>query len=135
MAIDRRTFHELGNNCLCCKIEQNKQMLLNTCTSVVLVVVRRRGSIAPTEIRIRDIFRDMATTTDNLFEAALALSELDRAELVGRLLETLDTETEEGVEAAWVREIDTRVKELETGEVKTVPWEAVRSRLHRTASV
>jgi putative addiction module component (TIGR02574 family) len=77
----------------------------------------------------------MATTTDNLFEAALALSELDRAELVGRLLETLDTETEEGVEAAWVREIDTRVKELETGEVKTVPWEAVRSRLHRTASV
>ena len=85
-------------------------------------------------IDIRDIFRGMAATTDNLFEAALTLSELDRAELVGRLLETLDTETEEGVEAAWVREIEIRVKQLESGEVKTVPWEAVRSQLHRSAS-
>jgi putative addiction module component (TIGR02574 family) len=53
------------------------------------------------------------------------LSELDRLELVGRLLETLDTESEEGVEAAWVQEIESRVKQLESGEVKAVPWQAV----------
>jgi len=67
----------------------------------------------------------LATTTDDLFKAALTLSELDRVELVGRLLETLDTKSEEGVEAAWMHEIESRVKQLESDEVKAVPWQAV----------
>ncbi len=36
---------------------------------------------------------------------------------------------EENVEAAWENEIARRTEELDTGEVKTVPWADLRSRL------
>ena len=73
----------------------------------------------------------MATTSDDLYEAALELDETERAALIGRLLDSLDTEGEEGVEAAWVAEIERRVEELNSGAIEAIPWETVRSRLHR----
>ena len=38
-------------------------------------------------------------------------------------------EVEEGVEAAWVAEIERRVAELDSGTATTVPWEEVKARL------
>jgi len=71
----------------------------------------------------------MASTPKDLYERAMSLNDQDRAELVGLLLETLDTTEESGVEAAWLEEIDRRVAELDSGKVESVPWSEVRARV------
>jgi putative addiction module component (TIGR02574 family) len=73
----------------------------------------------------------MATSRDDIFRHALSLTEEDRAELVAALIDSLDGEPEEGVEEAWRIEIERRARELESGAVKTIPWEVVRARLAR----
>jgi putative addiction module component (TIGR02574 family) len=73
----------------------------------------------------------MAISREDLFRKALALDESDRAELVGLLIDSLDPETEQGVEAAWLQEIDRRARELDSGAVQTIPWEISRERLMR----
>ena len=65
----------------------------------------------------------------DLFKKAADLPEEDRATLAGLLIETLDTEKEEGVEKAWQAEVQRRLSELDSGSVKTVPWESVRARI------
>jgi putative addiction module component (TIGR02574 family) len=64
-----------------------------------------------------------------IFEQALHLDERDRAALASLLIESLDMEVEEGVEAAWLAEIERRVAELDSGAVHTIPWEDVKARL------
>jgi len=66
----------------------------------------------------KDVFRD-----------ATELSEHDRATLAGLLIESLEAEPDPDVEAAWAAEIERRVKEIDAGTVKTIPWEEVRQRL------
>ncbi len=73
----------------------------------------------------------MATSRDELFQAALQLNETERADLIGMLLETLDTETESGVEAAWLEEIEKRIQDIDTGAVNCISWADTRSQLHR----
>ena len=75
----------------------------------------------------------MVTSRDDIFLRALSLSERDRADLIAALIESLDSEVEEGVEEAWRIEIERRAKELESGAVQSIPWEVVRARLGRTA--
>ena len=75
----------------------------------------------------------MATSRDDIFQGALSLAERDRADLIGALIDSLDSEIEEGVEQAWRVEIERRARELESGAVKSIPWEVVRERLARTA--
>jgi putative addiction module component (TIGR02574 family) len=65
-----------------------------------------------------------------LFAEARELSETDRTELAGRLLETVDGEPDADVQAAWAEEIERRIRQLDSGEVKTIPWEEVRARLY-----
>ena len=64
-----------------------------------------------------------------MFEKALDLDERERAMLAGLLLESLDVEVEEGVEAAWVAEIERRTAELDAGAAQAIPWEDVKARL------
>jgi putative addiction module component (TIGR02574 family) len=64
-----------------------------------------------------------------VFRDASELSERDRATLAGLLIESLETEPEPDVEAAWLAEIARRVAEVEAGTVKTIPWDEVRQRL------
>ena len=65
-----------------------------------------------------------------LLEEAVQLSQNDRAELAGRLLETLEGEPEEGVEAAWAEEVERRIRQIDAGEVETIPWKEVRAKMH-----
>lgn len=53
----------------------------------------------------------------------------ERAGLAARLIESLDTEVEEGVEAAWLAEVERRMEELDAGQVQSISWDAVRARL------
>jgi putative addiction module component (TIGR02574 family) len=64
-----------------------------------------------------------------LLDRALRLEEDERADLAGRLLESLDTEVEEGVEEAWRKEVERRMTELDEGVVEPVSWEEVQARV------
>lgn len=73
----------------------------------------------------------MAASKDDIFRTAMGLSQAERADLIGALIESLDAEVEAGVEEAWRIEIERRSKELESGAVQGIPWEVVRQRLAR----
>ena len=66
-----------------------------------------------------------------LFRRASVLPDGDRAALAGLLIESLESEHESDVESAWSSEIERRVQELDSGKVKTVPWNHVRAKLFR----
>jgi putative addiction module component (TIGR02574 family) len=61
-----------------------------------------------------------------VFEAALALPENDRIQLVERLLETLGPETDGVDEASWVAELRRRSSEIDQGETELVPWSELK---------
>jgi putative addiction module component (TIGR02574 family) len=70
----------------------------------------------------------MTQETQDLLQKALALPENERAELAGNLISSLDTTVDPDVDAAWQREVVRRQRELQSGEVKTVPWEEVKKK-------
>jgi putative addiction module component (TIGR02574 family) len=71
----------------------------------------------------------MSRTITELWQEASELPEKDRAVLAGLLIESLEGEPDEGVEAAWAAEVERRVAELDAGTVKSIPWDEVRQRL------
>jgi putative addiction module component (TIGR02574 family) len=79
----------------------------------------------------------MTRDANSLLEAALRLSEEDRAELADRLLESIDPDADDDLNAApgdlldpsWAEEIRRRVEDMKEGRVKGIPWEEVRRRL------
>jgi hypothetical protein len=60
----------------------------------------------------------MARSARELFEEAMKLGPEERATLMRLLIDTLDTESEEGAEDA-------------SGTVEAVPWEELRARLYQ----
>jgi len=64
---------------------------------------------------------------------ALQLPAEERAALAGKLIESLDGEIEEGAEAAWSVEIQRRLRRLDAGVARTVPWVEARRRILATA--
>ena len=71
----------------------------------------------------------MSRTFTDVWREASELSEKDRADLAGLLIESLEGAPDPDVEAAWALEIERRVAELDAGTVKSIPWEQVRQRL------
>lgn len=68
----------------------------------------------------------MKRHADTVLREALTLSESERAEIAGALLESLEPEPEADVEMAWRQEVVARVAALEAGEAETTPWEEIR---------
>jgi len=64
-----------------------------------------------------------------LLQKALTLSDEDRAELAASLIDSLDTTVDAGTECARNREISRRIKDLDSGKSKTVPWEEVQRQI------
>lgn len=71
----------------------------------------------------------MPTDVDSLLAQALALSEQERATIAGALIESLESEVDEDARAAWDRELEKRLQDLDDGSVTPVPWSMVRDRL------
>ncbi len=65
----------------------------------------------------------------DLLKEALKLPPEARAALAGCLLESLDQEVDEGAEAAWQVEIDRRLREIDSGKVKPIPWSEARRKI------
>jgi putative addiction module component (TIGR02574 family) len=70
----------------------------------------------------------MTQETNELLQKALALPDKERAELAGNLINSLDQTVEEDVDAAWQREIARRLREVESGSVKTVSWSEIQQK-------
>jgi putative addiction module component (TIGR02574 family) len=66
---------------------------------------------------------------NELLKEALKLPPEARAALAGSLLDSLDHEVDEEVEAAWHAEIDRRLRNIDLGKVKLVPWSEARRRI------
>lgn len=73
----------------------------------------------------------MARTLEELIREASQLTESDRATLAGLLIESLDPKPTPEVAAAWSREIERRVREVDEGSVELLDWDAVRAELFR----
>jgi len=74
----------------------------------------------------------MTTKAEDLLRLALALPDGERAEIAGRLIESLESEVDEGVEAAWSAEIARRIAAIDAGEARFVTWDELKNRLsHR----
>ena len=73
----------------------------------------------------------MTADVVELFKKASDLSEKDRATLAGLLIESLESERENDVEAAWIEEVERRIAELDSGAVEAIPWEEVKAKLLR----
>jgi len=61
-----------------------------------------------------------------LLKHALTLSDKERAELAATLIDSLDPAVDADTEIAWQEEIARRLRDVESGKVKTIPWEEVR---------
>jgi putative addiction module component (TIGR02574 family) len=70
----------------------------------------------------------MTQEATELLQRALALSEEERAELASTLIDSLDTILDPNAEAAWQEEIARRAAELQSGKMKSVPWQTVREK-------
>jgi putative addiction module component (TIGR02574 family) len=73
----------------------------------------------------------MARSARELFEEAMRLDPAERAILMRLLIDTLDSDSEEGAEDAWRAEVERRIAELDSGAVEVVPWEEFRARLYQ----
>ena len=73
----------------------------------------------------------MATELKQLFLDALELPDSERATLAGLLIESLEGPDDPDVESAWAVEAERRWQEIESGAVKTIPWEEVKAKLLR----
>ena len=68
----------------------------------------------------------MTDDAQELLDRALSLPEPERAELATRLLESLESPFDPGVEEAWTQEIARRIAEIDAGKVEMIPWERAK---------
>jgi putative addiction module component (TIGR02574 family) len=64
-----------------------------------------------------------------ILEKALKLPPEARAAIAGSLLDSLDQTIDDDAESAWEEEIRLRLKDLDEGKVKLVPWAEARRRI------
>ena len=72
---------------------------------------------------------ERSTTFDETLRAALELSPVDRAMLADRLRESLEDSEQTAIDAAWAKEIDSRIRDIDEGRVKLIPGDEVMESL------
>lgn len=73
----------------------------------------------------------MSISKEQLFKEAMDLDDDARVRLVGLLIQSLDIEAENGIESAWLIEIEHRMESLDSGKTNTVSWKEVKERLYK----
>lgn len=73
----------------------------------------------------------MEKKTQDIISEAMRMPAEDRATIAENLIASLDREYDENTEVLWQDEVQKRIREIESGAVKCVPWESVRSSLKR----
>ena len=75
----------------------------------------------------------MNRSAPEVFDAALALPEDDRAKLAEKLVESLDGDVSADAEDAWAAEIERRLARIDAGQARLLSMEDAVARLHRAA--
>jgi putative addiction module component (TIGR02574 family) len=73
----------------------------------------------------------MNAAVQKILDEALSLPDDARAELVGRLIDSLDSGIDEDAQEAWDREIEHRIGQLDRNEVDPIPWPEARDQIIR----
>ncbi len=71
----------------------------------------------------------MKQDISDILKEALKLSPEARAALAGTLLDSIDDTVDQDVESAWEAEILLRLKEIDEGKVKLMPWHEARAKI------
>ncbi len=71
----------------------------------------------------------MTREAANLLKKALALPVVERAELAGSIIESLDDAEDQTVKAAWDKEVLRRMAQIDSGEIEPIPVEQARRKL------
>jgi len=71
----------------------------------------------------------MKQDPSNLLKEALKLPPEGRAALAGALLDSLDQTLDQDAEAAWEAEMDRRLRDLDSGAVRPIPWSEARLKI------
>ncbi|MFO8010823.1 MAG: addiction module protein [Dehalococcoidia bacterium] len=61
----------------------------------------------------------MSVNTENVYNQALELSPIERAELIERLLSSFDFPEREKIDSLWASEAEDRIDAFESGELKS----------------
>lgn len=71
----------------------------------------------------------MARKAQRIIDEASKLPKKQQVEVLARLMDVLDQQTPPDVAAAWDAEIKRRIKDIDSGKAKMIPWQTVRKRL------
>ncbi|MBN1444090.1 MAG: addiction module protein [Planctomycetes bacterium] len=71
----------------------------------------------------------MDATQQKIVDEALRLPPAARAALASQLLESLEPDIDAEAEDAWSEEIAKRLREIDSGQVKLIPWAQARRRI------
>jgi len=71
----------------------------------------------------------MKANISDLLKEALKLPPEARAALAGTLLDSLDDVVDQEAESAWEAEINLRLKEIDGGKIKLIPWPEARTKI------
>jgi putative addiction module component (TIGR02574 family) len=73
----------------------------------------------------------MTTSANRILQDALSLSDVERAEIATRLIESLSEPNEEStaVEKAWAEEIERRCAALDAGTTGTTSWQEIQGHI------
>ncbi len=70
---------------------------------------------------------------EDLIKEALSMPENMRAKIAERLIASLHGKPSREIDEAWHLEMESRVRQIDTGEVQCIPWEDIRNRLYKNA--
>ena len=73
----------------------------------------------------------MTAVAEHLLKDALSLSPVERAEMINRLFQSFDQNQNSRVDAAWAKEIESRIDAYDNGEISASPAEEVFERINR----
>ncbi|MFH1630176.1 MAG: addiction module protein [Pseudomonadota bacterium] len=71
----------------------------------------------------------MKQNISEILKEAMKLPPEARAALAGTLIDSLEESVDRDAEAAWEVEIGLRLKEVDEGKVKLIPWAEARERI------
>ena len=71
----------------------------------------------------------MKANISDILKEALKLPPEARAALAGTLLDSLDDAVDQDAESAWEAEILLRLKEIDGGKIKLMPWPEARTKI------
>ncbi len=73
----------------------------------------------------------MTATAQKIYHDALALPPIERAELIHRLFQSFDVSVDKHVDAAWAKEVESRIEAYDKGLLTASPAEDVLARINQ----